>query len=61
MIRLAKNLKNFLNEEDGSEAVEYLLLMLGVIIPLAAMMYKISEMIAQYYSYCSWLIYLPFP
>lgn len=61
MNQLTKNWIIFFKEESGSEAIEYLLLLGGVIIPLAVMMFKVSEMTAKYYSYCSWLIYLPFP
>lgn len=61
MSNLHKSFIIFLKDENGSEAIEYLLLVGGIIIPLAALMFKVSEMVAKYYSYCSWLISLPFP
>ena len=61
MGHLTKRFIIFIKDENGAEAVEYLLLTGALIIPLAMLMFKISEMVAKYYSYCSWIISLPFP
>lgn len=50
----------FLKQEEGLEVVEWLLVLGGVIVPLAALIYKVMNMVAQFYSFNSWIISLPF-
>lgn len=55
------DLQEFLRSERGLEVVEWLLVLGGVIVPLAALIYKVMGMVAQFYSFNSWIISLPFP
>lgn len=61
MKRVVHWIFTFLREEDGLEAVELLLLLIGVLLPITFLLFRLSEMVAKYYSYCSWIISLPFP
>lgn len=51
----------FLVEENGLEAVEWLLVLGGAIIPIMGLVFLVMNMVAIYYSYVSWTISLPFP
>ncbi len=46
--------------EAGLTTVEWLLLVGGVILPIAAFIIKLSIWIGQYFSYSSWVMTLPF-
>jgi hypothetical protein len=52
---------NFISDETGLEVVEWFLLIGGGILPLFALIMKIMLMLAEYYSFASWVTSLPFP
>jgi uncharacterized integral membrane protein len=53
--------RSFISDESGLEAVEWFLLIGGGILPLFAMIMIIMNMVAEYYSFTSWVFSLPFP
>jgi hypothetical protein len=55
-----RGVASFLRREEGLEVVEWLLVLGGVIVPFAALIYKVMQMVAQFYSFNSWTISLPF-
>ena len=61
MSRRLQELKNFQREEGGaSEAVEAMLLLGGVVLPLVFALYQIAKAVAVYYSQTGYVISLPF-
>jgi len=54
-------LKDFHQSESGLKTVEWILLVGGVIVPIAAFIFKLAIWVGQYFSYTSWVITLPFP
>jgi hypothetical protein len=59
--RIKPEWAEFFKSEQGMEVVEWLLVLGGVIVPLAAFIYKIMDMVARFYSFNSWITSLPFP
>ena len=60
VINQDRTFKRLLSNEDGLEIVEWILLLGGLIIPMAAAMMKVAYSIAGYYAFVSWVISLPF-
>jgi hypothetical protein len=55
-----KRFREFWHDEEGRVAIEWLLVIGGLIIPIAALIFKVATMIAHYYAVSSWVISLPF-
>jgi|GEM_PF-1033653 len=53
--------RSFLSDESGLEVVEWFLLIGGGLLPLFALIMIIMRMMAEYYSFTSWVFSLPFP
>jgi hypothetical protein len=61
MSQLLTQVKTFCRDEGGGEAVEAVLLVGGVILPLVFATWQVAMMVAFYYSQTSYVISLPFP
>lgn len=53
--------RSFCRDESGLETIEWFLLLGAGIVPLVFLIMKIMDMVAQYYSFTSWVYSLPFP
>lgn len=56
-----RTIKDIHQSESGLKTIEWILLVGGVIVPIAAFIFKLAIWIGQYFSYTSWVITLPFP
>jgi hypothetical protein len=45
----------------GEVAVEWVLLLGAIIVPMTAVIFKVMDMVIRYYSVTSWCVSLPFP
>lgn len=54
-------LQTWHRDESGLEAVEWLLLLAVVLLPVAAAMFYGFRLVQFYYAVTSWIISLPFP
>jgi len=61
MSHLLTRVKNFYREEEGGEAVEAVMLLGAVILPMAFAVWQVATMVAFYYSQTGYVISLPFP
>ena len=59
--RAVHTLREWSREEDGLEAVEWVLLLAGGVVPLAAVMFLVMDAVVFYYEVTSWAVSLPFP
>jgi Flp pilus assembly pilin Flp len=59
--RRAAQLREWSRDEDGLEAVEWVLLLAGGVVPLATIMFKLMNAVVFYYEVTSWGVSLPFP
>lgn len=48
-------------EENGLEAVEWILVLGAAVVPIMLLVYEIMKWVGIYYSFVSWTISLPFP
>ena len=48
-------------DERAFASVEWVLLIGGVILPMAALIYSVMNALSRYYSLTSWIVSLPFP
>lgn len=53
-------LRSFLAEEEGLEVAEWFLVLGGVIVPLAFVIFEVMYLVARFYSFNSWVVSLPF-
>jgi hypothetical protein len=49
------------DRESGLAVVEWILLLLAVILPMAALIFEIMKELEQFYSITGWVVGLPFP
>jgi Flp pilus assembly pilin Flp len=61
MPHLLTRVKKFCREEEGGEAVEAVMLLGAVILPMAFAVWQVATMVAFYYSQTGYVISLPFP
>lgn len=59
--RRTAELRDWSRDEDGLEAVEWVLLLAGGVVPLATIMFKLMNAVVFYYEVTSWGVSLPFP
>ena len=59
--RQAAELRQWSLDEDGLEAVEWVLLLAGGVVPLATIMFRLMKAVVFYYEVTSWGVSLPFP
>ena len=59
--RRAAQLREWSRDEDGLEAVEWVLLLAGGVVPLATIMFRLMKAVVFYYEVTSWGVSLPFP
>jgi hypothetical protein len=57
----SRTLTRLVVEEDGLEAVEWILVLGAAVVPIMLLAYEVMKWVAIYYSYISWTISLPFP
>ena len=50
-----------MTDERAFASVEWVLLIGGVILPMAALIYSVMNALSRYYSLTSWIVSLPFP
>ena len=55
-----KLIRNFHHDEAGMTTVEWILIVGGVIVPIAAFIFQICIWLGKYFSFTSWVITLPF-
>jgi len=60
-MRATANLRHWSREENGLEAVEWVLLLAGGVIPLSVIMFHVLRAVVFYYEVTSWGVSLPFP
>ena len=61
LVRAAAPIVDWLKDEDGLEAVEWVLVLGGIIVPMIAMMMYVERAVCFYYQVTSWIVSLPFP
>jgi Flp pilus assembly pilin Flp len=54
-------LRSLLQDEEGLETVEWVLLLAAFVVPFIAAMLHIVGMLSYFYSVTSWVTFLPFP
>jgi hypothetical protein len=59
--RLAGNLRAWSRDEDGLQAVEWVLVVAGGVVPLSVIMFHVMKAVVFYYEVTSWGVALPFP
>ena len=59
--RASHSVLEWSHDEDGLEAVEWVLLLAGGVVPLATIMFKVMAAVIFYYEVTSWTVSLPFP
>jgi hypothetical protein len=59
--RMAESLRVWSRDEDGLQAVEWVLVVAGGVVPLAAIMFQVMKAVVFYYEVTSWSVALPFP
>ena len=55
-----QTIKLLRQSEAGLATIEWILLIGGVIVPIAVFTFKLAIWIGQYFSFSSWVITLPF-
>ena len=58
---LTATLAAWLGDEDGLQAVEWVLVVFGVVYPVAWIVFQVMKAVAFYYEVASWTVALPFP
>ena len=61
LVRSAAPLVEWFRDEDGLEAVEWVLVLGGIIVPMIAMIMYVERAVVFYYQVTSWIVSLPFP
>ena len=59
--RTCDALRAWSRDEEGLEAVEWVLVIAGGVAPLAAIVFKVMQTVVFYYEVMSWGVSLPFP
>jgi hypothetical protein len=59
--RAAAPAVEWLRDEDGLEAVEWVLVLGGIIVPMIGMIMYVERAVVFYYQCTSWIVSLPFP
>ena len=58
---MALALRSWSRDEDGLQAVEWVLLLAGAVVPLGTLMFQVIKALSFFYEVTSWTVALPFP
>ena len=61
LVNATRPLVEWLRDEDGLEAVEWVLVLGGIIVPMIAAMMYVQRAVIFYFKVTSWIVSLPFP
>lgn len=61
LARAVNPLVEWYRDEDGLEAVEWLLVLGGIIVPMIWMIINVEHAVVFYFKVTSWVLSLPFP
>ena len=61
LVRVAAPIIDWLEDEDGLEAVEWVLVLGGIIVPMIWCLMYVERSVMYYYQFTSWVVSLPFP
>ncbi|MCC6744270.1 MAG: hypothetical protein IT175_10455 [Acidobacteria bacterium] len=59
--RTVETIREWSRDENGLEAVEWILVLAGGVVPLATIMFNVMKAVVFYYEVTSWGVSLPFP
>lgn len=59
--RLGESLRRWSRDEEGLQAVEWVLVLAGGVFPLSLIVFQVMKAVAFYYELASWVVALPFP
>ena len=61
LVRVTAPIEDWLRDEDGLEAVDWVLVLGGIIVPMIYCIIYVERAVMFYYQITSWIVSLPFP